>query len=177
MEAKKPKMEKNRQENEKTAKQSYLDQISVLSGEVGSFATALMVTIVAINIITRALFNYPIPGFYEITGLMGVFFYSFGLVYAAFLGSHVTVTILSSRVKKPQVRRILETFRRLLLFIYCSLLVYAGATMAWQQGLAGEVTDELKIPVAPFRMVIVVAFIVLGLVMLIGKQKPRGEEH
>lgn len=80
-----------------------LDRIGEALGEVGGLALAGMVAIVTINVLTRALANQPIPGFYEIVGLLGAGFYAFGIVYAAIKGQHIVMSMLDQRIL-PQSR-------------------------------------------------------------------------
>jgi TRAP-type transport system small permease protein len=71
-----------------------LDNLSELLGKIGGLATLLMVILVTFNVVARKLFNWSMPGFYEILGLVGAIFYAFGIVYASTKGEHILMDIV-----------------------------------------------------------------------------------
>ncbi len=151
-----------------------LDRVSEALGELGGYAVATMVIIVTINMLTRSLLNAPIPGFYDITGVLGITFYSFSIVYAAIKGVHISVTFVLDRVPE-RFRSIVEFVNRAIIVVFCALLAYAGGSVAWRN--IGEVTDDIKIPVAPFRFVFVIVLVILILLILAGKQISKGDDQ
>lgn len=153
-----------------------INWMSEASAFIAGFATVAMVVIVTINMILRKVFNLPIPGFYDIVGLLGIVFFSFGIVYAAVKGAHVSVRILIDRVPE-QYQRVLGFFNRIIIAVFSGLLAYAGVSVVWEQWLIGEGTTDLKIPLIPFRLVIVLAFVMLVIVILSGTQIDKGGEE
>lgn len=153
-----------------------LNLISEASGLIAGFATIVMVGFVTLNMILRKAFNFPIPGFYDITSLLGIIFYSFGIVYAAIKGAHISVSIVLTRLPE-RYRRMLGFFNRIIIVVFSGLLAYAGGIMIKEQWLVGEGTTDLKIPLIPFRLVVVAAFVLLIILILAGKEIAKGGEE
>lgn len=141
----------------------------------GGLAIAVMVAIVTINVITRGLFNAPIPGFYDFIGLLGAAFYSFGIVYCAIKGQHIVMSMVKNRLSAGG-RRIFDFLSRGVVLIFCFLLIYAGGGYAWQMLISNELTDDIQFPVAPFRFIVVLAFLLLCFLILAGKEISKGDD-
>lgn len=93
-------MANNKSEKTNNQLSARLDKLSELLGLIGGYAIVGMAGFVTLNAITRGLANYPIPGFYEIVGLIGAVFYTFGIVYAALRGQHIVMGFIISRLPK-----------------------------------------------------------------------------
>lgn len=152
-----------------------LDRFSELLGEIGGYAVVAMAGLVTLNVLTRGLANYPIPGFYEIVGLIGAVFYTFGIVYAALKGQHIVMSFVLVRLPE-RVQRICKKFSKYVVVLFSLLFAYAGTGLAWDLLLSGEKTDDLGIPIAPFRFLVVIAFVFLSLLILAGKEIAKDGE-
>lgn len=151
-----------------------LDSLSELLGKIGGIAILAMVILVTLNVLTRKLLNWSIPGFYEILGLIGAIFYSFGIVYGALKGQHIVMDMVIRRLP-PKWQKICNLFTRLVILIFCALIAYAGIDVAFS--MFEERTDDMKIPVAPFRLLVIVVFILLAFLILAGKNISKGGEE
>ena len=76
---------------------------------------------------------------------------AFALVYASAHGAHVIVNLIISRFP-PKLSIASEILAYLLSFGIWALIAYAGAQMAYENGLK-EVSDILRIPYLPFRII------------------------
>lgn len=164
----------NEQQNTPSSELGFYHSISDLLGKIGGFATLFMVILVTFNVITRALFNWSILGFYEILGLTGAVFYSFGIVYAATQGQHIVMDMVVNRLPH-RIRQVCGIISRVVVLIFCGVLIYAGVEIALD--MLDEKTYYLKIPVAPFRFVAIIAFVMLAILMLTGKSITKGGEE
>ncbi|ARK29934.1 TRAP transporter small permease [Halalkalibacter krulwichiae] len=151
-----------------------LDNVSETLGKIGGLAILLMVILVTFNVISRKIFNWSMPGFYEILGLIGAVFYSFGIVYGATKGQHIVMDMVVNRLPKNW-RKICEMLTRIIILAFCGLLAYAGIDVTL--GMLEERTYDIKIPVAPFRFVVVTVFVLLALLILAGKNISKGGEE
>jgi TRAP-type C4-dicarboxylate transport system permease small subunit len=137
-------------------------RIALLIGVV--FMLGTMLTIVA-NIISRS-FGKPILGALEIASLCLVPASAITIGYAAFAGSHVTVDILTSTLKK---RRIISTTLSLLTTVcsiaFWGLVAWESTNYAIGQWTIREATEVLKLPVAPFRMIWAIGLWILVFVL------------
>lgn len=160
----------------KTPFSNVLDDVSEMLGKIGGFATLLMVVLVTFNVIARKLFHWSIPGFYEILGLVGAVLYAFGMVYTAIKGKHIVMSMILNRLPK-KIRRVCEWINRVIIVGFCVLFAYAGGSMALEMWLGNERTADIHIPVAPFRFVVVIAFILLALLIVAGKEIGKGGDE
>lgn len=166
-------MDGTRHKGERSLYQIILGRVGEGLGEIGGYAVAVMTAVVTINMLTRALLNIQIPGFYDITGVLGIVFYSFAIVYAAEKGVHVSVNLLLNLLP-GRFRKVLFFISRAFTVGFSALLVYASGK--WVSSNAGEFTADIRIPVAPFRIVFIVVFVILILRILTGKQITEGGE-
>ena len=156
-----------------TRQVSFLVRVGEGCGKLSGLAILVMVILVTVNVITRKLLNWPIPGFYELVGMVGAVFYGFGMVYAAYKGHHIVMDMVLRRLSSP-VRKIFDAIIRLVILVFCVLFAYAGASVAldvWNQK-----TEELRIPELPFRLVVVIGLIFLGITLIFGKQNAEQNE-
>lgn len=147
--------------------------ISESLGTVSGIAILLMVALVTFNVITRKLFAWSIPGFYEILEMIGAVLYAFGLVYCAVRGQHIVMNMVVNRLKGA-ARKVVDWLTRVIVFVFCALFAYTGAEITMQK--LDQVTFELDIPVYPFRFAVVLAFVLLALLILGGKEIGREGE-
>lgn len=166
-------MSANQLDQEK-APATVLDRIGEGLGVAGGYVTAAMVVIVTLNVITRALARWLVPGLFDIIAVMGAVFYSCGVVYAAVKGRHVAMKFVLVRLPS-RARRACERAVKVIILVFCALFVYGGATFAWEQWSIGEATDDLGIPLGPFRFVVVVALVLLFLLVVSGKEVAEEE--
>lgn len=165
---------KDHKETNNNVKYSYLlDNMSEISGKISGISILIMVFFVTFNVVTRGMFNWSIPGFYEILSLLGAILYSFGLVYAAIKGQHIVMDLVINRVPE-KLRNICDILVRMIVVLFCCLFAYAGIDITL--GMLNEKTFDIRIPVAPFRFIVVSAFIMLALLILVGKNIGKGGE-
>lgn len=156
----------------KTKSELVLNRIGEGFGKISGFAILVMVILVTINAITRKLINWPIPGFYELVGMVGAVFYGLGMVYTAYKGQHIMMDMVLRRVS-ANLRKVFEGIIRFTIIVFCALFSYAGASVALD--MWNRQTEELRIPELPFRLVVVVGLIFLGIILLFGSQTERKE--
>lgn len=150
-----------------------LNSISQLLGKISGIAILIMVILVTFNVLTRKLMNWSIPGFYEILGLIGAILYSFGIVYAAIKGEHIMMDLVFNRLP-VRIKRVCTFFVRLTILAFCILFTYAGYTIVLT--MLDERTFDVRIPVAPFRFMVIFAFMMLAFIILSGKKIGKGGE-
>lgn len=102
------------------------------------------------NILGRFL-HLVIPGSFELFELIMAIPVSFALVYAALQKAHVVVDLIISRFP-PKLGAASEILTSLLSFVIWALIAWGGTQLAYENGLR-EMTDLLKVPYLPFRIV------------------------
>jgi TRAP-type C4-dicarboxylate transport system permease small subunit len=128
----------------------------------GVFLISLMI-ITAVDVVGRDVFNHPIPGTVELSQYMLSVFILLGFAYAHQVKAHVAVSILTSRLSQ-NAQFILNLITTLMgLFIF--------SILAWQGLLVGveerTVSDMLRIPQYPFRILVAVAAFLVCLELLV----------
>lgn len=126
---------------------------------VGMVLLLPMMLLTSSEVIGRAVWSQPIPGSMELSSYMLAAFILLGLAYTQQVKGHVRVTMFVSRLPKAWA---------LILDVITALLsLFIIAVMAWQGWVVGikeqTVSDMLRIPQFPFRLLVSVGGVFLFL--------------
>jgi TRAP-type C4-dicarboxylate transport system permease small subunit len=133
-----------------------------IAGVGACFLIPLMI-ITAGDVVGRDVFNHPIPGTVELSQCMLAVLILLGLAYTQQVKAHVGVSVVTSRLPHPAqlILRVVATL--LCLFISC-ILVWQG----WVIGIEEKtVSDMLRVPQYPFRLLVAVGAFLTGLELVI----------
>ena len=129
----------------------------------GMFLLIPMMLLTAADVIGRAVWTRPIPGAVELSSYMLNVFILLGVAYTHQARGHVRVSMLISRL--PEMAEII------LDIITTLLSLFIIAILAWQGWVVGieetSVSDMLRIPQMPFRLLVSLAGLFLCLELLI----------
>ena len=133
-----------------------------IAGVSGFFLIPLMI-ITAVDVVGRDVFNHPIPGTVELSQYMLAVFILLGFAYAQQVKAHVAVSIITSRLPHQA---------QLILYVITTLIgLFIFSILAWQGWVVGieerTVSDMLRIPQYPFRLLVAVAAFLICLELLI----------
>ena len=134
---------------------------------VGALFLIPLMLITAAEVISRDLLNRPIAGCVELSEYLLSIFILLGLAYAQQTRAHVSVSFLFSKVSAP-AQRILHLAGSLISLFLFSILGWQGLVV----GLGERtVSDMLRIPQYPFRLLVAVAafLVCLELLMEVGE--------
>jgi TRAP-type C4-dicarboxylate transport system permease small subunit len=128
-----------------------------------------MATIIPLMLLTfadvmlRGFFNKPIPGTFELSQYILAIFILLGAAYTQQVKGHVGVDFLTSRLS-PRLRVACEILTTLLSLFIIAVVVWQG----WVEGITEKtVSDQLRIPQYPFRVLVAVGGFLLWLELLI----------
>lgn len=129
----------------------------------GMFLLIPLMLLISTEVLSRWLWDQPVPGTLELSSYMLSVFILLGIAYTQQAKGHVRVTMLTSRLR-DKVRLFLDMITTLLsLFIICIL--------AWQGWVVGQeekaVSDMLRIPQMPFKMLVSVGAFMLALELVL----------
>ncbi len=110
----------------------------------------------------RDLFSRPVRGAFELSSLILAVFILLGLAYAQQMKDHVRVTILIDRLP-VRVSCAITMFTTLLCMFIVAAMSWQGIVVACE---SSSVTDMLRIPQFPFRLLVTVGGILLFLEFL-----------
>ncbi len=111
---------------------------------------SLVVLIIAVNVIGRA-FNHPIPGGYDLTILCSAVSGSLAIAYTTKQCAHVSVDIVTN-ILPPFLKRIQSMITHLVALFIFVILAWQAA-IVFVERFHGELTDTLRIPIWPFRLI------------------------
>jgi len=130
---------------------------------VGMFLLIPMMLLTTCDVIGRASWARPITGTVELSSYMLAVFILLGLAYTHQVKGHVRVSFLISRLP-PRVQLVLEIITILLSLFIIAILAWQGWTVAIEER---SVSDMLRIPQSPFRLLVAVAAFFLCLELVI----------
>ena len=129
----------------------------------GMFLLIPMMLLTTGDVVSRSVFGLPIPGTVELSSYILAVFILLGLAYTHQVKGHVRVSFLISRIPEKAGLAVDMCTTLLSLFII--------AVLAWQGWVLGidekTVSDMLRIPQWPFRLLVSVAAFFLCLELLI----------
>jgi TRAP-type C4-dicarboxylate transport system permease small subunit len=131
--------------------------------KVGACFLIPLMLITSTDVLSRDLFDSPIPGTIELSQYLLAIFILLGIAYTQQVKGYVEVTLLTSRLP-PRARSILSIIATLLSLFIFFILVWQG----WLVGIEERtVSDMLRIPQYPFRALVAVAAFLTCLELLI----------
>jgi TRAP-type C4-dicarboxylate transport system permease small subunit len=111
------------------------------------------------DVVGRSLFNKPIAGTFELSEYMLAVIILLSAAYTQQVKGHVSVDFLTSRFS-PKVQQALQVLTTLLSLLVLSIVVWQGIVLGLEEK---AVTDQLRIPKAPFKILVGVSGILLWL--------------
>jgi TRAP-type C4-dicarboxylate transport system permease small subunit len=119
--------------------------------------------ITAGDVMSRDIFNRPIPGTVELSQYMLAVFILLGLAYAQQVKAHVGVSIITSRLPRHG-QLILSIIATLVCLFVSGILVWQG----WMTGIEERtVSDMLRVPQFPFRLIVAFAAFLMCLELIL----------
>lgn len=122
------------------------------------FAVPLMLLTVA-DVVGRAFFDKPIPGSFELSEYMLSVLILLGAAYTQQVKGHVGVDFLTKRFP-PRLQALCSVLTTMACLFIVSILVWQGYVDAMQER---AVSDQLRIPQWPFKMLVAVGGALLWL--------------
>ena len=130
---------------------------------VGAWSLVFLMLLTAADVVGRDLLGHPVPGTVELSQYLLAVFILLGLAHTQQVKGHVNVSILISRLPVSG-QLFLKLISSVLGFTLFSLLAWQG----WVVGLAERtVSDLLRVPQFPFRILVAVAAFLVCLELLI----------
>ena len=130
---------------------------------IGMFLLIPMMLITAGDVIGRGVWSKPIPGTLELSSYMLAVFILLGVAYTHQVKGHVRVSMLVSRLPE-RAGEVLDVITTLLSLFIISILAWQG----WVVGIDERtVSDMLRIPQLPFRLLVSLAALFLWLEIFI----------
>jgi TRAP-type C4-dicarboxylate transport system permease small subunit len=130
---------------------------------LGMFLLLPMMLLTTADVFGRAVWSRPIPGTVELSSYMLAVFVLLGIAYTHQVKGHVRVSILVARIPE-RAQAILDLITTLMSLGIIVLLAWQGWVVAVEER---TVSDMLRIPQWPFRMLVAAAGFFLALELVI----------
>jgi TRAP-type C4-dicarboxylate transport system permease small subunit len=130
---------------------------------VGMFFAIPLMFLTVGDVVGRAFFNKPIPGTFEVSEYMLAVMVLLGAAYTQQVKGHVGVDFLTSRYS-PKTQAVLQAMTTLAGLFIIAILVWQG----YLEGIHEKaVSDQLRIPQWPFKLLVAVGGMLLWLELLL----------
>ena len=140
-----------------------IETVSRYTAAAGACFLIPLMLITAADVVSRDLLSHPIPGTIELSEFILAVFILLGIPYTHQVKGFVEVSLLVSRLS-TRTRAILNVMSTLLSLFIFSLLAWQGALVAIRER---TVSDMLRVPQYPFRLLIAASAFLVCLQLLI----------
>jgi TRAP-type C4-dicarboxylate transport system permease small subunit len=133
---------------------------------MAALAIVAVMIIVCVNVLARSIFGIPLKGGVDLVSLLGVVVISCAIAYTQALKGHIRITLFIDMLPSP-ARAIITGLVDLVGVILFSIISWQTILFAKRTHEVGELSEVLKIPIAPFAAVVSVGCMALTLVLLV----------
>jgi len=131
---------------------------------IAASAVVTMMFLTTADVILR-LFRHPIPGTYEVVGLLGTVIISFSLAYTSMQKGHIAVEFLVQKLpRKSQLK--ISAANDLIGSILFGLIAWQSVVYGVNLRQSNEVSLTIQIPIYPFAYGIAIGCGLLCLILL-----------
>lgn len=133
---------------------------------IGMAFLLLLMLLITADVLLRAILNRPIRGTNELSEFIMIIVVYFTIAYAQHKKAHISIDLLTSRFPK-RAQAMIDSFIYLLSLGICSLIAWQSFVYLKRLLNINRVSDILKLPVAPFSLILGIGFIIFCLVLLL----------
>ncbi len=141
----------------------FIQKMTFGASYVGMLFLIPMMLLTSGEVVGRAVWSRPIPGSMELSSYMLAIFVLLGIAYTHQVGGQVRVTMLVSRIPE-KAALVLSVLTTLLSLFIIGVMAWQGWIKAMEEN---TVSDMLRVPQFPFRMLVSVAGFFLFLELLL----------
>lgn len=142
----------------------YVHKVDTTNGRIGQYLRWLVLIILGVMIagtVARYAFNAPFPWDQDVRAYLFGSYFLLGGAYTFLCGGHVRMDALYSRWS-PKKKAIADIATFALILPFCGIMIQRGIPYAISSVLTGEHSvSAAKIPVAPIKIILVVAIVLL----------------
>jgi TRAP-type C4-dicarboxylate transport system permease small subunit len=135
-------------------------------GGVAAFLLFVLMLVTIVDVVGRGVFNAPLPGGFEITELLMATLVFSALPAVTLRENHIVIDLLDFLTPKWLVIP-----RQVVINIFCAAVLglWAWRSWAWGERMEryGDVTEFLKIPLAPVAYFIAILSAATGVILLV----------
>jgi TRAP-type transport system small permease protein len=141
-------------------------KVTNLISYLGMVMLGVLLLISSFDVLGRYLFNSPIKGTYEISGVLlaGIVFFGWG--YTMSVGGHVTVDTFIA-LFPPKSQAAVGAVNSILAFVIFALMGWQGAKTAYLSWQNHRLIDVINVSVAPFQLFVPIGCLLICLELLV----------
>ena len=128
-------------------------------------AIVAVMLIVCLNVLGRGLFGAPLKGTVDMVSLLGAFVIAGAIAYTQVLKGHIRITLFIELLPHP-IRIILACVIDFVGMILFGIISWQTILFVKGTHEIGELSEVLRIPIAPFAAMVSVGCMALTLVLL-----------
>jgi TRAP-type transport system small permease protein len=144
--------------------------------DIGAFFVLILALGTGLDVIGRFFFNSPWGGTYEVTQIILLAIAALGVVSATAANENISVDILYSKLSSSG-QRVLKFVAAIFGFVFFMALAWEGMTEFLKSWEIAEKTDMVGFPIYPFRLLLVMAFVICGMIMIYEMIHLQREKH
>lgn len=133
---------------------------------IGSVFFLVMFLANLVDVVGAKFFHWPLPGALEIISFAQVLAISFSVALGLFLGTHLKIEFLATKMKGP-LGRFLDALVSLCCLLLFALLIIYGFKYAYSLQISGEMGSVSKLPFYPFAYAFTIGMVPVLLYYLI----------
>jgi TRAP-type C4-dicarboxylate transport system permease small subunit len=133
---------------------------------ISAAAIIAIMVIVCINVIGRSMFGMPFKGTVDVVSLLGALAIGGSIAHTQKIKGHIRISLFVERL--PQwIQSIIAALVYLLSLAIFGLITWQSILFVRQNQEVGELSEVLKIPIAPFAALVSLGCMALTLILLI----------
>jgi len=140
-----------------------IQRFNLWVSRVGMFLLLPLMLLTTSDVVGRGFFRKPIPGTFELSEYLLATFILLGAAYTQQVKGHVGVDFLASRLS-PRKKAICEIITTVLSLFIIAIVIWQGFLEGMRER---TVSEMLRIPQSPFRLLVAVGGFLLWLELLI----------
>lgn len=153
--------------------------VNRLFGGIAAVLLFIMMSLTFVDVVSRYVFNAPLPGGFELTELLLASLVFLGMPLVTLHREHVSVDLFDKLVP-----RALRGLRDLLVQAACTLCAAVLCWRMWHKSMEsveyGDITSVLNLPLAPvffLGTLAIAAMAVIFFVLMWRRSELHGEDH
>jgi TRAP-type C4-dicarboxylate transport system permease small subunit len=148
-----------------------IQRLNLYVGMAGMSLLIPLMLLTTSDVIGRGFFRKPIPGTFELSEYVLAVFILLGAAYTQQVKGHVGVDFITSKLS-PRLRAVCEIITTLLSLFIIAIVIWQG----FLEGIRERtVSDMLRIPQYPFRLLVAIGGFLLWLELLIDLMSSIGK--
>jgi TRAP-type C4-dicarboxylate transport system permease small subunit len=154
-----------------------MSRFTLIVNGIGAVGAAILVLLTCTDVMGRYLFNLPITGGFEATGLVLSVVATCGIVVSTASNSHISVDVIYERLSN-RGKRILTYFSATLGIIFSAVLGWQGV-VAVKNSITpylDETPGLAHIVTFPFRIILAVGFMLCVFVLIYTLKHPTNSK-